>query len=366
MLVRFFVFAVTIAFASAACDNNCSGHGTCMIDDVCKCYDNWGMGLSHDSGDCSDRICPYELAWVDNPDKKGDFHRYAECSNRGICNRQTGECSCFDGYEGKACQRTTCPNDCSGHGTCEYIEDLPFAATWNDYKKQGFFTDPKTFPDRQWDNRKIRGCVCDATYGDVDCSKRLCPYGNDVLDVRDDLLVSLKYQVQELRFQAAEFLSDLDSKTFALTFKSQINETFTTIPIVFDPTDLNDFVLDIQLALLNLPNRVIDGVTVSASAADAFGQVSVNVTFTGNAVQGPQNLLSVESYECGAGCTPRIDGLFVETRYGQKPSNVSAVQLADYNSYECGRRGKCDYSTGLCQCFTGYTADNCNTLTTLT
>jgi len=179
-------------------------------------------------------------------------------------------------------------------------------------------------------------------------------------------LVSLKYQVQELRFQAAEFLSDLDSKTFALTFKSQINETFTTIPIVFDPTDLNDFVLDIQLALLNLPNRVIDGVTVSASAADAFGQVSVNVTFTGNAVQGPQNLLSVESYECGAGCTPRIDGLFVETRYGQKPSNVSAVQLADYNSYECGRRGKCDYSTGLCQCFTGYTADNCNTLTTLT
>lgn len=368
MLFSLIFIAGLLSLVSSSCDNNCSGHGSCLTDDVCKCYDNWGIGLSHDSGDCSDRICPFELAWVDSPDKKGDFHRYAECSNRGICNRETGECQCFDGYEGKACHRTTCPNDCSGHGTCEYIEDMYFGATWNDYTKQGFNSDPKTFPYRNWDNRKIRGCVCDATYGDVDCSKRLCPAGTDVLAVRDSLLVSLKYQVQELRFSAADYRSDLKSKTFALTFKSQLNETFTTIPIVFDTTDLNDFVHDIQLALLNLPNRVIDGVSVAASTVggDFQGQVIVNVTFTGNSVQGPQHLLVVEDYECGAGCTPRLDGLLVETRLGKKSSNVTSVRLADNNSYECGRRGKCDYSTGLCQCFTGYTGDNCNTLTTLT
>jgi len=336
-----------------------------MTDDVCSCYDNWGLGLGHDSGDCSDRICPFELAWVDTPDSKGAFHKYSECAGRGICNRDTGECSCFDGYEGKGCQRTTCPNDCSGHGTCEYIEDMAFAATWNDYSPQYFEDDAKTFSYTQWDNRKIRGCVCDATYGDVDCSKRMCPYGTDVLDVKDDLLHGTFYQKQEIKFQSSLQLNTLTKKTFALTFKSRLNETFTTIPIAFDETDIPDLVHDVQLALLNLPNRVIDGVTVAATVDYTTMSVAMTVTFSGASVQGPQHLLIVEDYECGAGCTPKIDGLNLETRYGRQSSNTTDIQNANYNSYECGRRGKCDYTTGLCSCFTGYTGDNCNTLTTL-
>jgi hypothetical protein len=31
----------------------------------------------------------------------------AECSNRGICNRQSGECECFDGYAGYSCAQQT-------------------------------------------------------------------------------------------------------------------------------------------------------------------------------------------------------------------------------------------------------------------
>jgi len=364
-IVLLFAF---IANVKAACDNQCSGHGTCLTDDVCNCYDNYGIGLSHDSGDCSERICPFEIAWVDTPNKNGLFHKYAECANRGVCNRDSGECECFEGYEGKGCARTSCPNDCSGHGTCEYIGDLQFAATWNDYTNKGFISDAKTFPYTNWDQGKIRGCVCDATYGDVDCSKRMCPYGTDVLDIRDNLLVSTKYQVQELKFYAPATSAN-QGKTFALTFKSRLNETFTTIPIRFDATDLPDMVHDIQLALLNLPNRVIDGVTVAANIATGNTmQVLVNITFTGDAVQGP-HLLVVEDFECNVGCTPQITGLTVETRYQYPRSNVTEggklLYFADFNSYECGRRGKCDYATGLCSCFLGYTGDNCNTLTTL-
>lgn len=150
-----------------------------------------------------------------------------------------------------------------------------------------------TFPYRNWDNMKTRGCVCDATYGDIDCSKRMCPHGNDVLDIRDNLLVSTKYQIQELKFKASDLLDSLDSKTFALTFTSRLNETFTTIPIVFDENDLNDMVHDIQLALLSLPNKVIDGISVAATK-DAADIISITFTFTGDAVQGPQHLLKVE------------------------------------------------------------------------
>lgn len=399
MIYAILLIIAFVGSVSAACDNQCSGHGYCSTDDVCKCYDNWGMGLSNDSGDCSERICPFEISWVDSPNAQGIFHKYLECAGRGICDRSTGECACFDGYDGKGCQRSTCPNDCSGHGTCEYIEDIAYSTSWAEYSGSSIQEASKTFAFRNWDNHKTRGCVCDATYGDVDCSKRMCPYGTDVLDVSDNLLATQLKHKQSITFWAPG--NDADNRpatagvnngrTFALTFKSKLNETFTTLPIVMDWTDtiaLSDMEHDIQLALLSLPNRVIDGVTASCTqSANAANDASTTVTatikndkivcqieFTGSSVQGRQNLLTVEAYECHNGCTPKISGLFLETLVGiteevdptkRRNSGIAESQKSDYNSFECGRRGKCDYNTGLCQCFLGYTGDNCNTLTTL-
>lgn len=517
----------------AKCDNQCSGHGTCLTDDVCDCDDNYGLGLAGDSGDCSEKICPFEIAWVDNPDKSGRFHKYLECSGKGICNREVGDCECFFGYEGKACARLSCPNQCSGHGTCEFIEDLPYGETWSEWVDSdsatfgmstttvaSFRNKAKTFNYKAWDRQKSRKCVCDAQWGDVDCSKRMCPYGTDVLDTKDDTWMGMdtqKYQEQTILFAAlsGDFAS-LAEMTFALTFVSKLNETFTTTPIAFSThLDFVDLENDIKNALLKLPNGVIDGVQVKADFIDqnetaslvktnlpdakamftwgassysltlsgagvttgslAVGQivtdacaespcdippgttvtaindnvvtisgltarartaateleftgislynvgvpmgpfpgvrgaytdfslskpsgvdrpvlystdesignaenhrrrrlinyrntalVTVKIRFTGAAVQGTQHLLSVEDYYCGAGCSPKLTGLPLETRQTQKIwSAVVEITQSDFNSYECGRRGKCDYETGVCTCFAGYIGDNCNTLTTL-
>jgi hypothetical protein len=375
-----------ISVVNAGCDNQCSGHGVCGTRGVCECYDNWGMGHSRDSGDCSERICPFEFAWVDKPNQLGLHHQYAECSARGICDRGSGDCECFPGYEGKACQRTTCPNDCSGHGQCAYIEDMPFAPSHMDGPGRGYSYDdePVTFNYNGWDEMKTRGCVCDPEYGDVDCSKRLCQHATDVMDNRDNMAVAGKYHTQSLTLVADR--ADLTlanptrayalaSQTFALKFVSKLNETFYTQPISYptDGADCHAFTVEIQRALLKLPNGVIDGVRVSAACdtylgvANTFANAGtefltqINVTFTGASVQGSQNTLQAVVTQCLDGCSPKISGLELYPR----TMNATESITSDYNSYECGNRGKCDYTSGTCSCFEGYTGLGCNIITSL-
>jgi len=284
--------------------------------------------------------------------------------------------------------------------------------------------DAHTFTNRGWDRHKTRGCICDPEYGDIDCSKRMCPYGTDIMDQRNNLNKQGQYEVQTILFQARGSTADVGSingfttETFALTFKSQLNETFTTNPIVFHVStgdNLHDFVLDVEQALESLPNRVIDDVKVNAailkttvSATDYVNILRLNITFSGEHVQGPQNLLTVRAYKCGDGCTPKLTGLQLEpnrqavsvgfvNRWGTtiavnggtwydslkgtmnipggasytlsssnpRDNNNVGLAMSDFNSYECGRRGKCDYSTGICGCFAGYTGISCGTITAL-
>ena len=333
-------------------------------------------------GDCSNRFCPYELSWVDNPSSTGLTHKYSECANKGICDRETAECQCYPGYEGKACGRHSCPNDCSGHGTCELMKDLMFGIVYNDYYDgsaaalSGLGTGGKKFIDHSWDTERARACVCDGGWNGLSCELRMCAMGNDIMDViptfDETSNVGMSGHGNEVAQVQTVTLYDKDlvntnfaGKSFAIQFTSKLNETFVTQPIMWSTTDsvLKGYM---ESALKRLPNQVVDDVTVSVDSTVNSNGVVIDVTFTGAAVQGKQHKLEILQDTCDEGCTPRITGLTnIRTFSAVTLSTVEISTVGSHNSYECGRRGKCDYNTGLCKCFAGYTGDTCSFLTAL-
>ena len=82
-------------------------------------------------------------------------------------------------------------------------------------------------------------------------------------------MIDQKYQEQTILFASLTNYAALEGRTFALTFKSRLNESFTTIPLVFpDESGITDFQNDIKLSLLKLPNGVINGVSVNVNFVD--------------------------------------------------------------------------------------------------
>ena len=95
------------------CPNNCQNRGRCRNPgQVCDCFDGFT------GPDCSLRNCPMGPAWNDIAHGDDLAHAPAVCSNMGICNLFAGSCLCRSGYEGAACQRMSCPGQCSSFGTC--------------------------------------------------------------------------------------------------------------------------------------------------------------------------------------------------------------------------------------------------------
>lgn len=68
-------------------------------------------------------MCATGLAWSDEATATDTAHRLEECSNRGECDRSTGRCKCMSGFSGAACERSSCPRGCSGHGQCRSMSD---------------------------------------------------------------------------------------------------------------------------------------------------------------------------------------------------------------------------------------------------
>lgn len=185
------VMAAGIGMVSAACPNSCNGHGTCNALDQCTCYleaTNVGSASMWTGADCSEMTCPRGTSWIEASGTASHVMD-VECSDAGICDRATGECSCFDGYEGSACQRTSCPNDCSGHGICrsnvDFATDFSEAVT----DQQGEIVAVGDYYDyfrvtyaEAWDSDLHYGCKCDIGFRGPDCSLAECPTSEDPMD----------------------------------------------------------------------------------------------------------------------------------------------------------------------------------------
>jgi hypothetical protein len=328
-----FALAALVGYAAAECPNACSGHGTCGAKDSCSCYQNY------QGNDCSERTCYFGIAHVDSP--KGDLnadglvsgplttvvtgsevypwgtteqypnananegHFYMECSNKGICDRKSGTCDCFDGYTGTACARAACPNDCSGHGTCESIKELAEMRSFDTNAHHASATRAANSNNGQdynaaieesysydlWDSDKTMGCKCDPVYYGADCSLKKCKYGVDPLfyDNTDGTI----HQTTVVHLGSVSGSADAatDAKaaiggTFKLVFYDVFGEKYVTSAISAAVATVTPLL--VQRALEALPNGVIstqntDVTSLPGAAAAVAMQGGHSVAATPNA-----------------------------------------------------------------------------------
>lgn len=431
----FVALAALVGFASAGCPNGCSGHGSCGTSDVCGCYKGFF------GGDCSYRYCAVGPSWTVTPiedlmddrysewivlntpggyvghnkydtqtgsrypiapddfkntfeqlyPKRPNFNQYTECSSRGTCDYATGECKCFDGFEGRGCRRTTCPNGCSGHGRCLSNYDV-------NKKQYMSFNYPN---DQMWDQMRTQSCKCDRGFTGYDCNSRVCPFGDDpTSDCGEN-------SAGDVQLVVTKSLADPNKSYFTLSFTDMFGGTFTTRPILDhapscaldsgNPTPCPE----VQYALMDLPNFAIPEVEVDAiefkddgAGASKTTTSLYTVQFTDSSNAGKQNTLQCELVGSSnvAGAQPKYSAvtacevynvggpewfdsagaaqtLGLKATFSELDNKLKAAILGTANTanaattYEdfqpCASKGDCDAATGTCTCNAGHYGEAC-------
>jgi hypothetical protein len=261
--LRVALVLAVVASANAQCPNSCSGHGNCNEQQQCECYlegkvlnkegnlDSSTRLAQWTGADCSLLTCPRGVSWT-HASGTQDHERGKECSDMGVCNRFSGECTCHPGFGGIACARSDCPNNCNGHGMCRsnkqfaekyaramstalnlkyFLPKCRNAAGVTQYEEENCARDVEHIDDyfhaymatydEAWDSNLQWGCDCDGGFFGPDCSLRECPSSNDPLDA---MCAGLFTDTEDLTLQESEdpdttiILTTTDAAETAVTF----------------------------------------------------------------------------------------------------------------------------------------------------
>lgn len=334
------------------CPNECSRQGTCKNTgsySQCECFPGF-VGT-----DCSLRYCPAAKAWVDFPAASNTAHAdYTECSNMGICDRQTGICNCRQGFSGAACDIMLCPTGtltgdssvyptlalstalapCSGKGTCMSLREV---SEFQDYDTYLGYTSYST----EWDADMIHACVCEKGWEGVACNKRTCPKGDDPTTAGVD-------KIQLIDCQCAQCAGGI-----YLTY-----ENFQTPLIPYDASEEL-----IWYRLQNIPGLEAVEVRFLQTPLTATGshpdQMCSNTgTITEVTFKLPQNTNSkLTLTNAGGNKNTILTGLHIGIRTDGEPSAL-ASGVRSYRStrehVECSNHGRCNHNEGVCECYDGY------------
>jgi hypothetical protein len=275
-----------------------------------------------------------------------------------------------------------------------------------------------------WDADKNQACVCDPGFFGTDCSMRDCPRGNDPLthDIKycggSDCQSEEQYIIVGMPAAGVDavkmYFTWADNEVNAGLLRDLRSESFMVKPGMTG----DDYAELMQDALESFPNGVLNGVTVTCNAAATAGaalasHVKCSTALSGHAngewvelkvdfSSGPQGSVNpikpvvfrqygtadptdvdptstahvnVVTHADAAG-TPTVYGSttvdvlgFVtyqagafqaDTNWGSTDDPSSVPAAGNHENSPCSSRGLCDYTTGTCNCFAGYTREDCS------
>ena len=272
----FLMFALTLYIhvipTFSQCHNNCNKNGDCDFWGRCRCFEGF------EGFDCSSRKCPFGKLLVDTPHGNNLAHKNSECSGKGVCIKSTGECKCFQGYYGRDCGKTLCPNNCNNNGKCMSLKES--ASLYDGYR----LNYSSTY--NLWDGELIYGCVCEAGWSGYDCSERSCGVGVDPRTA-----VSSSHEQVTLVCSCSGSLATTCAGSFKFTFLGYVIEKSFSAFNTFSGT-ISGTVLTVNSIL---SGSLAPGQTISGTGITSGTKIVSQLTFSSANVKGGTGTYSVSA-----------------------------------------------------------------------